>query len=50
VPEAFSRRLYGILQPGTTVLVSDLPGVRATPAEQPAEPVLESDPGGPIQP
>ncbi len=50
VPEAFSRRLYGILQPGTTVLVSDLPGVRATPAEQPAEPVLESEPGGPIQP
>ncbi len=49
VPEAFSRRLYDILQPGTTVLVSDLPGVRATPAEQPAEPVLESDPGGPIQ-
>ena len=50
VPEAFSRRLYGILQPGTTVLISDLPGVRATPAEQPVEPVLESEPGGPIQP
>jgi len=50
VPEAFSRRLYGILQPGTTVLVSDLPGVRATPAGQQSEPVLESEPAGPIQP
>ena len=48
IPEAFSRRLYGILTPGTTVLLSDLPGVRATPAEQQSAPVLESDQATPI--
>ncbi|HVK51419.1 MAG TPA: L,D-transpeptidase [Pseudoxanthomonas sp.] len=44
VPDAFSRRLYAILQPGTTVLISDLPGVRGTTAERATEPVLESAP------
>lgn len=48
IPEAFSRRLYGILTPGATVLLSDLPGVRATPAEQASAPVLESDGDDPI--
>ena len=47
IPQDFARRLYGILTPGTTVLLSDLPGVRATPAEQPTVPVLESDEAGP---
>jgi hypothetical protein len=47
IPQAFARRLYGILTPGTTVLLSDLPGVRATPAEQGTVPVLESDEAGP---
>ncbi|MGM2628856.1 hypothetical protein ACS2QL_30810, partial [Bacillus cereus group sp. Bce038] len=42
IPEAFSRRLYGLLAPGATVLLSDLPGVRATPVEQVEQPVLES--------
>lgn len=47
IPQDFSRRLYGILTPGTTVLLSDLPGVRATPAQQAPVPVLESDEAGP---
>lgn len=47
IPQDFARRLYGILTPGTTVLLSDLPGVRATPAEQQTVPVLESDEAGP---
>ena len=47
IPQDFARRLYGILTPGTTVLLSDLPGVRATPAEQPTVPVLESDEASP---
>ncbi len=42
IPEAFSRRLHGLLAPGATVLLSDLPGVRATPVEQMEQPVLES--------
>lgn len=46
IPQDFARRLYAILTPGTTVLLSDLPGVRATPAEQPTVPVLESDEAG----
>lgn len=44
VPQEFSRRLYTILQPGTTVLISDLPGVRGTTTERATEPVLESGP------
>ncbi|PZQ29486.1 MAG: L,D-transpeptidase [Stenotrophomonas acidaminiphila] len=47
IPQDFARRLYGVLKPGTTVLLSDLPGVRATPGEQPSVPVLESDEAGP---
>jgi len=43
IPQEFAQRLYAILQPGATVLLSDLPGMRATPAEQAAAPVLESD-------
>lgn len=44
LPEDFSRQLYSILQPGTTVLISDLPGVRGTTTERTTEPVLESAP------
>ncbi len=47
IPQDFARRLYGILTPGTTVLLSDLPGVRATPSEPATVPVLESDEAGP---
>ncbi len=47
IPRDFARRLYGVLKPGTTVLLSDLPGVRATPGDQPSVPVLESDEAGP---
>ena len=43
IPEAFSRRLYDLLAPGTTVLVSDLPGIRATPVERMEQPLLESE-------
>lgn len=48
LPQDFARRLYGVLKPGTTVLLSDLPGVRATPDDRPSVPVLESDEGNPI--
>ena len=47
IPQDFARRLYGVLKPGTTVLLSDLPGVRATPDDQPSVPVLESDEASP---
>lgn len=47
LPQDFARRLYGVLKPGTTVLLSDLPGVRATPGDQPSVPVLESDEASP---
>ena len=47
IPQDFARRLYGVLTPGTTVLLSDLPGVRATPGDPPSVPVLESDEGSP---
>ncbi len=47
IPQDFARRLYGVLTPGTTVLLSDLPGVRATPGDQPSVPVLESDEASP---
>ncbi|HJS34460.1 MAG TPA: L,D-transpeptidase [Pseudoxanthomonas sp.] len=47
IPQDFARRLYTVLKPGTTVLLSDLPGVRATPDDQPSVPVLESDEASP---
>jgi hypothetical protein len=47
IPQDFARRLYAVLKPGTTVLLSDLPGVRATPDDQPSVPVLESDEASP---
>jgi len=47
IPQDFARRLYTVLKPGTTVLLSDLPGVRATPDDQPTVPVLESDEASP---
>lgn len=43
LPEGFAPRLYQALVPGTTVLVTDLPGIRAPGDEQPLQPVLESD-------
>jgi len=49
LPEAFSRRLYDALVPGTTLLVTDLPAVRPTTDEQGLQPVLESDAGDPIR-
>ena len=48
VPPEFARKLYAALVPGATVLVTDLPAVRGTPAEQDLQPVLESDQAGPI--
>ena len=47
IPQDFARRLYSVLKPGTTVLLSDLPGVRATQDDQPTVPVLESDEASP---
>lgn len=43
----FARRLYDVLVPGTTVLVTDLPAMRPLDAEQQPQPVLESDGDGP---
>ena len=48
VPPEFARKLYAALLPGATVLLTDLPAVRATPAEQDLQPVLESDQDDPI--
>lgn len=44
LPAPFARRLYAALSPGATVLLTDLPAVRATPTGQALQPVLESDP------
>lgn len=46
LPEGFSQRLYRVLVPGTTVLVTDLPGIRPHGDEQELQPVLESDHAG----
>lgn len=43
VAEAFSQRLEAALVPGATILLTDLPAVRASPAAQSWQPVLESD-------
>jgi lipoprotein-anchoring transpeptidase ErfK/SrfK len=47
LPPPFARRLYAALAPGATVLLTDLPAVRATPTGQALQPVLESDPPPP---
>jgi len=47
LPPPFARRLYAALAPGATVLLTDLPAVRATPTGQAQQPVLESDPPPP---
>ncbi|PZQ10016.1 MAG: L,D-transpeptidase [Rhodanobacter denitrificans] len=47
LPPPFARRLYAALSPGATVLLTDLPAVRATPTGQALQPVLESDPPSP---
>ncbi|WP_296280196.1 L,D-transpeptidase [Pseudoxanthomonas sp.] len=47
IPQDFARRLYAVLKPGTTVLLSDLPGVRATQDDPSTVPVLESDESSP---
>ncbi|MEO7324932.1 MAG: L,D-transpeptidase [Dokdonella sp.] len=44
LPEEFSRRVYAILEPGTSILVTDLPAIRAV-AAAPSQTVLESDAG-----
>ena len=41
VPQDFAKRIYALLTPGTTVVVTDLPGVR-DPDEGRVRPVLES--------
>ena len=43
VDPAFSRHLYDLLVPGTTVLLTDLPAVRPDPAAQSLQPVLEAE-------
>ncbi len=43
LPADFARRLYDALVPGTTLLVTNLPAVRPTNAEQDLQPVLESE-------
>ena len=43
LPEGFMPRLYQVLVPGTTVLVTDLPGIVSSGDEQELQPVLESD-------
>lgn len=45
VDPEFARRVYAILEPGATVLLTDLPAVRPTRS---LEPVLESDEGPPV--
>ncbi len=45
VDPSFAHRLYAALQPGTTVLLTDLPAVRDDPAGGGIAPVLESDEG-----
>ena len=46
LPEGVSQRLYQVLVPGTTLLVTSLPAVRPSPAESGMQPVLESEPPG----
>lgn len=45
VDPSFARQLYAALQPGTTVLLTDLPAVHADPSAGGLAPVLESDVG-----
>lgn len=44
LPDEFSRRVYAILAPGTSILITDLPAVRAFAAPA-SRTVLESDAG-----
>ncbi len=41
--QAFAHLTYALLEPGSTVLLTDLPAVRPNPAAQMPVPVLESD-------
>lgn len=43
----FARQVRGVLAPGATVLLTDLPAVRAPLAGSPLEPLLESAPEAP---
>ena len=43
VEPSFARRLYDVLAPGTTLLLTDLPAVRPDPSAPTLQPVLESD-------
>ena len=47
LPDGFAARLDGVLVPGTTLLVTDLPAMRPLDNEQEPQPVLESDGGDP---
>ena len=42
LPPEFARKLYDVLVPGTTVLVTDLPAIRPLGDEQAPQPLLES--------
>ena len=46
VDPGFARRLYGVLHPGSTLLLTDMPAVRPDPAAPALQPVLESDDPG----
>lgn len=50
VDPGFARRLHAILAPGSTVLLTDLPALRAAPGTRGLAPVLESDQAPPIGP
>ena len=47
VDPAFARRLYDVLTPGTTLLLTDLPAVRPDPSTAAMQPLLESEPATP---
>lgn len=48
VDGGFARHVYELLAPGTTLLLTDLPALRADPSAQPLGPLLESDEPAPI--
>ena len=49
VDPGFAKRLYGVLQPGSTLLLTDLPAVRPDPARPALQPVLESEDPAPTR-
>ncbi len=49
LPVDFARRMYDVLVPGTTLLVTSLPAVRPSTGDQGLQPLLESEAPAPIQ-